>query len=659
MAPRTRRRANNPETVYRTSPRLQQKQQRFPSRRRSVKATSSVAGEKRTPVRRQETLTQVGFVSSFSGGSGGEDEDGREEEWAEERPRKKRKRSSDGDMSGRGSGKKQTTLTQMVWPAVVAGSDDEEVEGEVLEDEVPASGQGVHGRQGETTQLADALYGAAKAAGEDTQDGVVQEPHESLQENVPDHEIREEDPHEKDVVPAVRRSPRLMKRLPGTSQRAIGSPAELSRLRTPRKIRVLEVPSSQSPPATPLSTQRTQTPHSRRTRSPLKERSVNRQAVLETPSKLRTVLFADDIGSAKKAPFKMPPLPAKLFNPKPTPGPARLIRKTTIPDSQAIDDEETEDDGEHDDEIQEHQAPTEAEQRRSENTQATHPEQDSIRYLIGPETQALGDRTVLSDIYLGSSIVQDNIVDEDEDIAGLPDSTVRSFEFDLDVPTQKATLKPAAPQPPDSPFAPRTTRPNFVKNSTGTDEDLLAADSQPPASQTRTSRPHFTQQSSDFLRALQADEPADYSSWVPRAARATAQPFHPSQATTVDITQAARRTQHTLIPSSPQRASSPVVEVTRIPDSPLSKPAEEEVVYIPSSPLDRPMEEEEAAASSSPLPLPPSDFSSQVFEREREPQGKQGGGGGGLVTVSQLLPDSLMNFTLPRPPVWSQDEEGE
>lgn len=610
-------------------------------------------------MKRQETLTQVGFVSSFSGGSRGEDEDEREEEWAEERPRKKRKRNSDGDGRGSGSGKKQTTLTQMVWPAVGVGSDDEEVEGEMLGDDVPASGQDVHEPEGEVTRMADALHEAARTAGEDTQDGAVQESYQGL---FLDHRMREEHPHDEDAAPAVRRSPRLMKRLQGASQRAIGSPVRVSRLRTPRKIRVLEVPSSQSPPATPLSTQRTQTPHSRRTRSPLKERSVNRQAILETPSKLRTVLFADDIASAKKTPFKMPPLPAKLFNPNPTPGPVRLTRKTTIPDSQTIDDEETEDDGDHEDEVEVHQAPAEAEQRPNEPTQATHLGQDSIRYLIGPETQALGDRTVLSDIYLGSSIVRDSIADDDdEDIVGLPDSTVRSFEIDLDVPTQKGSLKPAAPPPPDSPFVlPRTTRPNFVKNSTGTDEDLLAADSQPPVTQAWTSRPRLEQQSSEFLRDLQADEHADYSFCLPRAARATAQQPRFSQATTVDITQAARRTQHTLIPSPPHQASSPVLEVTRIPDSPLAKPAEDEVVYIPSSPLVRPVDK---GASSSPLPLPPSDFSSQVFEQGRETQGKlkrgEGGGGGGLVTVSQLLPDSLVNFSLPGPPVWSQDEEGE
>ena len=60
---------------------------------------------------------------------------------------------------------------------------------------------------------------------------------------------------------------------------------------------------------------------------------------------------------------------------------------------------------------------------------------------------------------------------------------------------------------------------------------------------------------------------------------------------------------------------------------------------------------------SSPLPLPPS--LAPEFARSRSAARKEGEreeAEEGMLTVSQLLPDSLMEFSLPRPPVWSEDE---
>lgn len=93
-------------------------------------------------------------------------------------------------------------------------------------------------------------------------------------------------------------------------------------LSTPEKHRIREIPSSQSPADSPLSTQVTP---SKKNRSPLKERSGNEVQGIDTPSKRKQVTFRE---------------------PTKTPGPRPTLRKfkSTIQDSEDEDDEPLETD---------------------------------------------------------------------------------------------------------------------------------------------------------------------------------------------------------------------------------------------------------------------------------------------------------------------------
>ncbi|KAF1911097.1 hypothetical protein BDU57DRAFT_524810 [Ampelomyces quisqualis] len=135
--------------------------------------------------------------------------------------------------------------------------------------------------------------------------------------------------------------------------------SRFSLLSTPEKRRVRMIPSSQSPPDTPLSAQISPT---KAHRSPLMERSGNDTPVIETPSK-RKVAFQE----SDQEPF--PPPSLKKF-------------RSVIQDSEDEEDEELEIDGHNDDDVV------------GEHTQAMIHDMDNATLYkdVGADTQAILER---------------------------------------------------------------------------------------------------------------------------------------------------------------------------------------------------------------------------------------------------------------------------
>ncbi|TID20863.1 putative ubiquitin fusion degradation protein [Venturia nashicola] len=254
MAPRTRTKNLSAEHTYASKTALKQK--RLPARRRTVTHKS----KRPTLEKRQSTLTQIadfGRLPSLDDIDGISDED----EFEGERPPRKRRRTS----KTKSESRRDRTLTQMDFvktPRRTMPVEDSEEEGTLSDDEEivneeihltphsETSGLNLRRPPRKILEIADSTESlvtlGSMSAGKSTVD------EESSGEQAIST-IANDDTgvHARAILP------------PGIPQ-------------TPKRVRLLTIPSSQTPPTTPLSTQRSPTcPGSGKDRSPLQARSTN------------------------------------------------------------------------------------------------------------------------------------------------------------------------------------------------------------------------------------------------------------------------------------------------------------------------------------------------------------------------------------------------
>jgi hypothetical protein len=323
----------------------------------------SAQADTRSKRRRQSTMTQL--------------VNGRRPLAGEQSPRFMRvKRTNSGGTKGEGGGKgkQQRTLTQMVpeWMSPGVNSDgdrdEDEIEHENSEDEEQDEEQDEDAHAYNESLAAHLEEGGSFQPARPRED-VDEGDEEKELPNAPTARLAleidaDDEENEEEYLPTqfidkpvsrVRRSSRRLSggspRAPTITNAAKGSPwvsgkPRFNLLSTPERRRIREIPSSQSPPDSPLSTRATP----RTGQRPLTEFSGNTQKFHDTPSKRTRVTFQETVKEAI-------PLPLRRF-------------QSTIQDSEGEDDD--------DDEIEEldHNRST------SEN-QAVN---------IGSETQALIDQ---------------------------------------------------------------------------------------------------------------------------------------------------------------------------------------------------------------------------------------------------------------------------
>ncbi|OBT66906.1 hypothetical protein VE03_04157 [Pseudogymnoascus sp. 23342-1-I1] len=430
MPPQTRAsRANPPAGRVYESPRLPPQQVKFQPRRQKVYGRHSLGGLKR---KKQETLTQIGFVNPLTDK---EIDDEIEAYEREEKTRNKRRRTLTP------SSKFYTqTLTQLDFDSTpkIECRDTEDED----EDEDGDEGDQEHKQEQAEPELDERTEHVSespvprrrsKRGGIITVRCIKVEPTTS-----PSPSPQKPTPHE----PASSRD---------TTTKPSPSQATTSMMpppKTPTRKRTLEVPSSLSP-ATPLSTQ--SITHSLRThdqRSPLKPRSTNPTLNLHTspipssPSKLSlphqsqisTQAITQDSPLSRipdSSPFRPRHLTQSTQSPTaqvlseftaastPTPPPPRRVAKTEIADSDAdsdadLDEEEEEDDD--DDElaplplrtqppVQVPSSPDTAPRRRWAVTSSSPPRRPGLEVketVLGEEGDELGSQWTRSQLLPGS-----------------------------------------------------------------------------------------------------------------------------------------------------------------------------------------------------------------------------------------------------------------
>jgi hypothetical protein len=272
MAPRSSTRRPTTDQTYTSTPALAQK--RFPHRRRTVKTHEPA---RRLLEKRQSTLTQIDFARL----SGREYiEDSEEDEFNEEEPPRKRRKTL-GQLNGDEGNKVKRknaltqTLTQMDFVRSRRVEDSEE-EGLLSDDEELEPHPGTNDLDLQNDIMTQLEF------------VVNTEPKDRLR----DHDAKS------------RENPR------NKQSRVMPPPKNPS---TPKRIRVLAVPSSQTPPTTPLSTQQSpKHPRSGKDRSPLQERSTNVPMSKE--------LVEDNLEQMKQNPWTLEPTsPSKDADPMESP----------------------------------------------------------------------------------------------------------------------------------------------------------------------------------------------------------------------------------------------------------------------------------------------------------------------------------------------------
>ncbi|RDI86011.1 putative ubiquitin fusion degradation protein [Venturia inaequalis] len=277
MAPRTRPKKPTADQTFTSKPALKQK--RLPARRRTVTHKST----RPTLEKRQSTLTQIadfGRLPSLDDIDGLSDEDGFEEE---RRPRKRRRFSK-----ARSEPRRDRTLTQMDFvktPKRTMPVEDSEEEGtlsnsdeeEIADEEGTVDEEGVVDEEGIvnedlhlTPQSETKGLNLRRPPRPPRRILEIADSTESL-ETMGSIAARErttiEEPSRDQVTTVTTHGDT------GTNTRAMLPPTIPQ---TPKRVRLLGIPSSQTPPTTPLSSQKSpRCPGSGKDRSPLQARSTN------------------------------------------------------------------------------------------------------------------------------------------------------------------------------------------------------------------------------------------------------------------------------------------------------------------------------------------------------------------------------------------------
>jgi hypothetical protein len=274
MAPRTRaKRPMEDETYTSTAPVIQK---RFPNRRKAIKTYGSAARKRE---KRQTTLTQIDFTTLRASGEIEDCEEDEPEIEEDERPKKRRKSSRSKGDDARDRSIRQSTLTQIdfVRRWKVQDSEDEGLLSEENEDRQGAEELEPHPGTNEIDIEADHIN-----APEDTSHNTaaIERDEDSARNHITDSGPETINTHERKV-------------------RHVRNP------QTPKRVRVLAVPSSQTPPTTPLTTQQTpRQPESGNPRSPLQQRSINDLVTKESTPKSPVVAESPTKQRATESPAK-------------------------------------------------------------------------------------------------------------------------------------------------------------------------------------------------------------------------------------------------------------------------------------------------------------------------------------------------------------------
>lgn len=534
--------------------------------------------------RKQITLTQFERGPPFDGTTIGDSQDENEDS-----PPRKKSKTRRSKLPGKTES--QNTLTQIGWLSTIPPSDSEE--DEELNETSPSHDDD------EGSEETDEFYGFSD--GDEIAPG-----NGSMDEEMEQHVKREGDVH-------VQTRPQLT---PATSQ-PDQSPVRTSQEppQTPKRIRQLEIPSSQSPLITPLSAIHTHERMNLR-RSPLQPLSANPQSLLDTPSRSRKIkdlmTSPRPRSTRKRVAIKEQPFSSAS---RPTPQ-----HHSHIPGSIEVDDSEHEDD----EDVAEAVAGID----------------------IGQETQAYIRR--IDFVYASAQGTAEpgpsGDTDDEGDDSGLPQSSAhRSFNFDEEL------LQGPRSQPESSP--PR-----------GTEEETLVHDETPQAikREPQTQQPwNAFQPTATHQQALPSQHSSptnEHSSEVPR----------PSQISTV-----AGTTQHTprsqASPTQPQQApphfSDDRISSSQPPQSIPQSPSPSQVSTVAGTTQHTPRGTQHRIPDSQTRSSPADQHvpsSSPVVggrvghgRREREVNGAK------LVTATQLLSGGVADYSLPPPPPWTQDSEDE
>ncbi|KAK7534745.1 uncharacterized protein J3D65DRAFT_604217 [Phyllosticta citribraziliensis] len=646
MAPRTRKRNSDPEDSVRPTPRHAKAS---PTRPRSARAPRSNAARYR-----QSTLTQiVPEVSFLSRGSAAEES---EDEEHAPRPVKRRRRRI---------GPSQKTLTQIGWinPLVVP-SDDEEQEEE-------GEGDGEEGFESEVLPSDDDEYDEV-VAGEQNENEDTEEVFYGFSDNEENHE--------------------------GDKLHGANSDGVKDSPQTPRRPRPREIPSSQTPPVTPL------TPLSvlrkrglYNGRSPLKMLSTNGNQdnksrdrakmpppKFPTPVKRRGVRVAFETNVVKVAP--------KL-----------LSERSHISDSQDLSDEE--------------------------GFGVASPR----GIAIGQETQAMIhqiDAACGLDSPGQTTPSKNRATPEAASESPSTSQASRSFNFDEDeagvvaspAPAKKSPILGEDVQEENTRAGDNQEQDVEDENAEQEDEDeefstssfptprapppTQATPTHTPTQESRTSQPFALQHPSQVSTVAETTQATPARATSVQREKSRSQKLGRARHQTARSSEDVKSTSHrTVIPSQASTTDDPIESQTpkaqfqhrsqqrqddRIPESPLASSNSKTNATHARNPRPRSRKTRsspsQAASSSTPRPPPallltssPTSPSLSTSNRhantENIPATRQrlelyssgvGGGGnagasfdGKVISATQMLPESLMNYSMPLPPAgWDASSVG-
>ncbi|TKA71741.1 hypothetical protein B0A49_04992 [Cryomyces minteri] len=663
MPPATKPKSADKDIVYASEPPLKQK--KFNPRRRVAKPLGHIKPE---APKRQSTLTQIDFAQLTPREGFDLDTHSGDEEW--ELPgRRKRRRTASRDR------KRQSTLTQIDFGTRVAPSSDEgefDLDERVQNEDVDTK-RGWHVEKGGDVEFVNQGQKPTVAARDQFAGYITAERGDS------------------EVVscagPTTARESACLRIVEDSRAPADAGTINPFDPRTPRKIRVLEVPSSQSPPDAPLSTQSLRSYYAN-ARSPLHQKSVNILPTQKSPSKAQWL--ASDLSPS---PHKIPSCQDILdmeTSVSSAPKPAQLKHQHTIQDSddekelsplklrhqytiQDSDEEILEDSNSRVNEMEYSYAvmhtqgsPDDFEILGTDFGYSYNPvnsalSRDEARYLLEVQRKRSPD--------MGSPTLPGRRAETGQNTSKDSEQHCPTSQLNLqgkDARESKSefydamsAIVPAPPQASENPPAnlPIHIRSDSEEASEQLHHDLLRFTQRHPtqtqpqsSSQPASTTPEQTHHSSppapddDHDKPVLSSQPDHDFSYHSATTR-----VRPSQASTVDITQintssSSRRAQprhhhhhrhqqqYLLSSSSPHKLRSSSITV---PSSPLL-----------SSPV-------VAACSHKSQSAP----RRRKAEHRREREGERDAEPALTLTSSQLLPDSLLDFSLPLPPPLTDDEE--
>ena len=589
MPPRSKPRSQRkPEIVHYSEPRLGQRD--FPMRRKTKKTMPQSTP---TSAERQQTMTQAGYVAILSSSKrkrGEYEEVGDFESEVES------------DEPGSSDEKRQQTLTQMihgVWPT--PGYEDNR---KILALKRRRGNMKTEEKWQQTlTQMTHGLTPTLMASDDEDEDENDDNGYTlAIEQRLAGHSIHKPSNERNPPKYPVHQHPRTLEHLhewmTNQETQAHHLSDHVASLRRPTKVktenpktpprrRLLEIPSSQSPPESPLSTQKSTERYSR---YPLEERSSNPQGLLESPSKGRIA------ATSNPAIRKLVPQPNKVVKGERTsfsPTPLHRNFQSTIQDS---DEEEELGSDDEDTDTNNHVIGNEA--------HAATNQIDPVRTNADPmdglnENVEDGGRTTENDLRLSEALISHQFQQKNE-----------QWQSQL-----RETGQPTYIQFKSFQAIMHASQSEESQDSIGTGTEEAAAQLQTEF-ESYTQRQNIRQPPDFRISHLeQSGQRIQDSNPI------LTQSSHLSQATTVDSTQ------------------------------PLPHNAHHSALQLPISPSRPP-----------PLTIPsslPSFLSSPNISRgntsAESPSLKRTGAG--IVKASQMVPESLDDYSIPPSPPWNDDDD--